>query len=100
MSSPSTQVSRWAGAVRVVQFALIGALLFSVAPLLPDINYQFGPGKCAECGGLLAMLGILLKTSMNMIQEPWGPFGAVAGAVVAWLTQRARRIQRERTGEG
>lgn len=95
----TNQSSRWAGVVRVIQFALIGALAFSVTPLTPENLYQFGPGKCAECGGVLAMLGIVLMTSANMIQEPWGLIGALVGAVIGWLTIRARRVQHQRKAE-
>jgi len=95
MSSLPTKSSRWGGVVRVIQFALIGALAFSVAPLTPEILHQFGPGKCAECGGVLAMLGIVLMTSTNMIQEPWGSIGALVGAAIAWITLRAPHVQHE-----
>jgi len=99
MSSAAPKASRWTGAVRVIQFALIGALGFSAAPLAPKIYHEFGPGRCDECGGIMALLGILVLTAMNMCGTPWGLIGALVGAGVGWRAVRARRAQEPQKSE-
>jgi hypothetical protein len=98
MPSQPAKFSLWAATVRVVLCALLGAIAVSVAPLMPMIIHESAQGWSGERGAIPYWL--VLGVDGNMFFAPWGGVGALVGAVLGWLTVRARRVQnRRKAGE-
>jgi hypothetical protein len=99
MSSQPTKVSLWAGTVRVVLCALVGAITVSVVPLIPVFVPYIGKSNTSESGGMQTLVYFVLMTCENIFYGPWGIIGAMAGAGMGWLTLRVRRVQAARKAE-
>ena len=95
MPRQPAKFSLWAATVRIALCALLGAIAVSVAPLLPWIVEATGRGWSGEGDGML-----VVGVGGHMFYAPWGSIGALVGAVLGWLTVRARRVQnRRKAGE-
>lgn len=99
MSSQPAKLSLWAGTVRVVLCAMLGAIAVSVVPLIPVFLPEFGKGSTAESGGVQTLVYFGLMPCENIFHGPWGSIGALAGAGIGWLTLRVRRVQADRKAQ-
>ena len=89
----------WASFPRVVVCALIGAVVFSVAPLIPIFIPEIGRGRTAESGGAQTLVYFASMTGANIFYAPWGSIGAVAGAGIGWLIFRVQSSQASKGGK-